>query len=236
MSATAMPHPADRTAVAAVESAGARAAGWSDSPRSRGVTGWLALVVVVVAFGCAAATALPAAATGPSFGLGSGSGVVAQAPECEPVPGAECGSVRVPLFRSRPEGPTIDIGYALIRHRDPAVPVARGTVVFNPGGPGSDVIAGAAGWTELFAGLLGDHDLLLIDPRGRAGRIRSTAGSPSRRRRGRGMFARSGAAGSGSADRRARIPRRRRPMTSRRCVRTWASPSSICTACRTART
>jgi pimeloyl-ACP methyl ester carboxylesterase len=31
------------------------------------------------------------------------------------------------------------------------------------------VIAGAAGWTELLAGLLSDHDLLLIDPRG-AGR------------------------------------------------------------------
>jgi pimeloyl-ACP methyl ester carboxylesterase len=82
------------------------------------------------------------------------------------VPGAECGSVRVPLFRSRPTGATIDIAYALIRHRDPAVPVARGTVVFNPGGPGGDVIAGAAGWTKLFAGLLGDHDVLLIDPRG----------------------------------------------------------------------
>jgi pimeloyl-ACP methyl ester carboxylesterase len=95
--------------------------------------------------------------------------VVAQTPACVPVPGAECGSVRVPLFRSRPGAATIDIAYALIRHRDPALPVARGTVVFNPGGPGGDVIAGAAGWTELFAGLLGDHDLLLIDPRG-AGR------------------------------------------------------------------
>jgi pimeloyl-ACP methyl ester carboxylesterase len=72
----------------------------------------------------------------------------------------------VRLFRSRPAGPTIEIAYALIRHRDPAVPVARGTVVFNPGGPGLDVIAGAAGWTELLADLLSDHDLLLIDPRG----------------------------------------------------------------------
>jgi pimeloyl-ACP methyl ester carboxylesterase len=112
------------------------------------------------------AQAAAAAAAEPPVGLGSGSGVVAQAPSCVPVPGAECGSVRVPLFRSRPAGPTIDIAYALIRHRDPALPLARGTVVFNPGGPGTDVIAGAAGWTELLAGLLSDHDLLLIDPRG----------------------------------------------------------------------
>jgi pimeloyl-ACP methyl ester carboxylesterase len=83
-----------------------------------------------------------------------------------PVSDAECGFVKVPLFRSRPAGPTINVAYALIRHRDPAVPVARGTVVFNPGGPGGDVIAGAASWTRLFADVLGDHDLLLIDPRG----------------------------------------------------------------------
>jgi pimeloyl-ACP methyl ester carboxylesterase len=124
----------------------------------------LAALALGVAGGAQAA--LPAAAAEPSVGLGSGSPVAAQAPGCVPVPGAECGSVRVPLFRSRRAGPTIDIAYALIRHRDPAVPVARGTVAFNPGGPGQNVIDGAAGWTELLAGLLGDHDLLLIDPRG----------------------------------------------------------------------
>jgi pimeloyl-ACP methyl ester carboxylesterase len=152
--------------VTPAENVGARAAPWSDSSRSTGVRGWLALVMVAVAFGYGAAMALPAAAAEPSFGPGSGSGVVAQAPACVPVPGAECGSVRVPLFRSRPAGPRIDIAYALIRHRDPALPVARGTVAFNPGGPGQNVVDGAAGWTELLAGLLSDHDLLLIDPRG----------------------------------------------------------------------
>jgi pimeloyl-ACP methyl ester carboxylesterase len=166
MSATTMPHPIDRTAAAPAENAGAGRARWSDSARSTRVPARLALVMVAVAFGYAAARALPAAAAEPSFRLGSGSGVVAQAPECVPVPDVECGSVRVPLFRSRPGGPTIDIAYALIRHRDPALPVARGTVAFNPGGPGTDVIAGAAGWTGLLAGLLSDHDVLLIDPRG----------------------------------------------------------------------
>jgi pimeloyl-ACP methyl ester carboxylesterase len=110
--------------------------------------------------------ALPVAAGAPSSGLGAQTGRAAQAPACVPVTQAECGSVVVPLFRSRPAGPTIDIRYVLIRHRDPAVPAARGTVVLNPGGPGNDVIAAAASWAERLAGLVADHDLLLIDPRG----------------------------------------------------------------------
>ena len=103
--------------------------------------------------------ALPATAGAPSS-----SGRSAQ--PCVPVPAAVCGSVRVPLFRSRPAGAKIDIAYAVIPHQDPAVPAARGTVVLNPGGPGNDVIAGAADWTQQLAGLVADHDLLLIDPRG----------------------------------------------------------------------
>src|SRR3954451_21600478 len=109
-----------------------------------------------------ALAALPAGAETPS----SGSVVAPQAPGCVPVPAAECGSVRVPLFRSRPAGRKIDVPYVLVRHRDPALPTARGTVVFNPGGPGDDVISSAANWTGLLAGLLSDHDVLLIDPRG----------------------------------------------------------------------
>jgi pimeloyl-ACP methyl ester carboxylesterase len=109
---------------------------------------------------------LPTAAGAPSLGLGLGTGVVSQGPGCVPVSAAECGSVRVPLFRSRPAGPKIDIGYVLIRHRDAALPAARGTVVFNPGGSNAPVIDSAAMWAGVFADLLSDHDLLLIDPRG----------------------------------------------------------------------
>src|SRR3954470_12837825 len=109
-----------------------------------------------------ALAALPAGAETPPFG----SGAAAQAPGCVPVPAAECGSVRVPLFRSKPAGPKIDVAYVLVHHRDPALPSARGTVAFNPGGPGSAVINNAAMWSETFADLLDDHDLLLIDPRG----------------------------------------------------------------------
>jgi pimeloyl-ACP methyl ester carboxylesterase len=109
---------------------------------------------------------LPAAGGPASLRFGSQRAVSAQAPGCVPVPAAECGSVRVPLFRSRPAGPKIEVAYVLVRHRDPALPVARGTVVFNPGGSGAPVIDSAAMWTGFFADLVSDHDLLLIDSRG----------------------------------------------------------------------
>jgi pimeloyl-ACP methyl ester carboxylesterase len=107
-----------------------------------------------------AAAALPASAGPPS----SRSARQGQPPAC--VAGAVCGSVRVPLFRSRPAGRKIDVGYALIHHQDPTVPAARGTVVLNPGGPGDEVVANAAEWVGRLGGLVADHDLLLIDPRG----------------------------------------------------------------------
>jgi pimeloyl-ACP methyl ester carboxylesterase len=118
--------------------------------------------------------ALPAADGAPSSGFGSRGGGPAQGPACVPVPEAECGSVRVPLLRSNPAGETIDVAYALIRHRDASLQAARGTVVINPGGPGADVISRASIYDKDLAGLLSDHDLLLIDPRGtgRSGPIR----------------------------------------------------------------
>ena len=122
------------------------------------------LVRLSALVGVALAAILVFAVLAATAGAPSSSRTMAQA--CVPVPGAVCGSVRVPLFRSRPAGATIDIAYALIRHQDPAIPAARGTVVLNPGGPGNDVISGAAEWTKRLAGLVADHDLLLIDPRG----------------------------------------------------------------------
>src|SRR3954447_24114567 len=121
-------------------------------PRLSGMFG--TALTAIVALG-----ALPAGAGTSSFG----SVVAAQAPGCVPVPAAECGSVRVPLFRSQPAGPTIDVAYVLVHHHDPALPTARGTVAFNPGGRGEAVVDDAARWSEAFADLLDDHDLLLID-------------------------------------------------------------------------
>ena len=97
-------HPSDGTALTPVENAGAPAARWGGSSRRSGVSGWLALVMAAVALSYGAVMTRSAAAAEPWVGLGSGGPFLAQAPECVPVPGAECGSVRVPLFRSRPEG------------------------------------------------------------------------------------------------------------------------------------
>jgi hypothetical protein len=58
---------------------------------------------------------LPAAGGPASLRFGSHRAGSAQAPGCVPVPAAECGSVRVPLFRSRPAGPKIDVAYVLVR-------------------------------------------------------------------------------------------------------------------------
>lgn len=84
---------------------------------------------------------------------------------CVPVPGAVCGTVRVPLVRARPGLGDITVAYALIKHRDTSRP-ARGTVTINPGGPGDSAIASASTYARMFGGLLQDHDLLLVDPRG----------------------------------------------------------------------
>lgn len=161
------PEPTTReTAPRPAESFTARAARWSAAHRKAAVLGWLAFVMVIVAFGGAAAATSPVPSEQRSFGLGLRSASAAQAPGCVPVPAATCGSVRVPLFWSRPAGPTIKVAYVLIRHRDQSLPSARGTVLFNPGGPGASVIADAAMWAGAFSDLLQDHDLLLIDPRG----------------------------------------------------------------------
>lgn len=82
-----------------------------------------------------------------------------------PIPGAQCGTVNVPLIRAHPERGRITVTYALLRHRDRSRP-AKGTLVVNPGGPGGSAIAYASAYARLYAPLLADHDLLLMDPRG----------------------------------------------------------------------
>jgi pimeloyl-ACP methyl ester carboxylesterase len=136
--------------------------------RIGGARRWWALpiVMVTVAFGGVAATARPVPSQGPSLGLNARTVGTAPTAGCVPVPAAVCGSVRVPLYWSRPAGPKIDVAYVLIHHTDATLPTARGTVLFNPGGPGLGVIDNAATWAHALSNLLTDHDLLLVDPRG----------------------------------------------------------------------
>jgi pimeloyl-ACP methyl ester carboxylesterase len=79
--------------------------------------------------------------------------------------GARCGKVTVPLDRSNPSAGMIDIAYAFLLRTDTTRP-SLGTVLPNPGGPGSPAIAEAAAWSELLGPLRKRRDVLLIDPRG----------------------------------------------------------------------
>lgn len=92
---------------------------------------------------------------------------------CPTVPGhrTDCGSVDRPLVAARPGLGTIKVSYAVVRHAGPGP--AKGTVAVNPGGPGEVAIDRAEVFAPALAGLLKDHDLLLVDPRGtgRSGRL-----------------------------------------------------------------
>ncbi|MEC3915932.1 alpha/beta fold hydrolase [Nocardia sp. CDC160] len=69
-----------------------------------------------------------------------------------------------PLVDGRPDLGVVEVGYARILHSGGQS--AAGTIVPNPGGPGVPLISHAAEAAQVTAGLLDDHDVLLIDPRG----------------------------------------------------------------------
>ncbi|WP_424216853.1 alpha/beta fold hydrolase (plasmid) [Streptomyces sp. BI20] len=85
---------------------------------------------------------------------------------CPTVPGhrVDCGLQTRPLVVDRPGLGTIDVAFAVVRHSGPGP--AKGTVAVNPGGPGESLVDGAPYVTPLLSGLLREHDLLLVDPRG----------------------------------------------------------------------
>src|SRR5262245_20324555 len=58
---------------------------------------------------------------------------IAWAP-CAEYPGAECGTLSVPVDWNRPRGPRIDVALARTRATDPAARI--GSLIINPGGPG----------------------------------------------------------------------------------------------------
>jgi pimeloyl-ACP methyl ester carboxylesterase len=84
------------------------------------------------------------------------------------LPGVEhdalCGSVSRPLDPTRPDGPRIDVHYAVLpalarnKHPDP--------VFFLAGGPGQSAIALAGPMSRLFSRVTNRRDLVLIDQRG----------------------------------------------------------------------
>ena len=80
-------------------------------------------------------------------------------------PGAVCGHVDVPLDRGAPQAGTIAIAFELYLHSDPGP--ATSAILVNWGGPGGGTIVGRGSAFFLFWPLLAEHDLLLIDDRGR---------------------------------------------------------------------
>ncbi|MEV7012392.1 alpha/beta fold hydrolase [Streptosporangium sp. NPDC051022] len=95
---------------------------------------------------------------------------------CPEIPGhrVECGTLDRPLI----PGKTVTVGYARVLRQNEAVP-AKGTIMVNPGGPGGQAIAQHATFTALLDGLLADHDLLLVDPRGVGRSTPLTCGVPA---------------------------------------------------------
>lgn len=94
---------------------------------------------------------------------------IKELPLCEDLPDlptARCGQVTVPLDRSHPARGTIEVAYAFVPHTEQDRP-SLGTIVPNPGGPGSSTIDFSGGsFAQGLEPLLDRRDLLLIDPRG----------------------------------------------------------------------
>ncbi|GAA3167200.1 MULTISPECIES: alpha/beta fold hydrolase [Streptomyces] len=76
----------------------------------------------------------------------------------------DCGSVKRPLVTGKPRLGTVKVSYAVVRHTAPGA--AKGTVAVNPGGPGETAVDRTPVFAAGLAGMLRDHDLLLVDPRG----------------------------------------------------------------------
>lgn len=88
---------------------------------------------------------------------------------CDPsvvdVPGALCGTLAVPQDRSEPDGPSFDIAYEIYLHTGDGP--AKAALMANPGGPGQATTSFRGFYLYAFEPLLVDHDLVLIDDRGR---------------------------------------------------------------------
>ena len=77
----------------------------------------------------------------------------------------QCGSVTVPLDYARPDGPTLQIAVARHPADDPSERI--GSLVINPGGPGTSGIDDLPNeLSVLTPGLLDHFDIVSFDPRG----------------------------------------------------------------------
>jgi pimeloyl-ACP methyl ester carboxylesterase len=78
---------------------------------------------------------------------------------------AQCGTLRVPVDWSRPQGATLEMAVARVPAADPAHRI--GSLVVNPGGPGASGVAFALGARAILPQEIRDRfDLVGFDPRG----------------------------------------------------------------------
>jgi pimeloyl-ACP methyl ester carboxylesterase len=84
---------------------------------------------------------------------------------CEDLDGAWCGNLRVPFDRADPAAGTIPINFEWY----PAQQAPVGTIVAMEGGPGYPSTGSRDSYFELFGGLRGSRNLLLVDNRGTGG-------------------------------------------------------------------
>jgi len=85
---------------------------------------------------------------------------------CGASPLVECGSIRVPLYWSRPAlGRPLTVRFRVYRHTDPGARPAEPLVAFE-GGPGYPSIGSAASYLFMLGTLHRTHDLIVMDQRG----------------------------------------------------------------------
>lgn len=84
---------------------------------------------------------------------------------CRNIPGAECGSIELPLDPRDPDLGATNVGFLRYPRRRQDLP-SHGTIVAVEGGPGYSTIASRWWYRDLFKPLLDRRDLLLMDLRG----------------------------------------------------------------------
>jgi pimeloyl-ACP methyl ester carboxylesterase len=119
-----------------------------------------ALALVAALSGCAVDAE---AGTIPS---GAGPAKLHACADLPTLPTARCGSLTVPLDRAHPRAGTTSVAFAWVPRTDQSRP-SLGTIVPNPGGPGtSNIDLAGEKFEAALAPILDRRDLLLIDPRG----------------------------------------------------------------------
>lgn len=137
-------------------------------PLFRALTGVLAAGLLAGLLTGVTTPGVEAADAGPPGGGSSPQESIGWKP-CPQDATAECGTLRLPVDRSRPSGGTFDLAVARRKAADPARRV--GTLLVNPGGPGASGVAFAVrdAQSHFSKDILERFDIVGFDPRGVGG-------------------------------------------------------------------